>query len=84
MSLVTDRRTSPARRSAVAFTTARPDLYHPQADEFAGRLRLARVQGVGDERLRRMADKGMTMGDLAHARQAADVWLTFRAGDAAA
>lgn len=60
------------------------ELGDEQAAELAGRLRLARAQGVGDERLRRMADKGMTMGDLAHARQAADVWLTFRAGDAAA
>jgi hypothetical protein len=29
----------------------------------AGRLRLARVQGVGGERLRRMAAKGLTMDD---------------------
>jgi hypothetical protein len=45
----------------------------------AGRLRLARVQGVTDERLRRTAAKGLRMGDRSRARQAADVWLTFRA-----
>jgi hypothetical protein len=47
----------------------------------AGRLRLARVQGVDDARLRRLAAKGLAMGDLPRARQAADVWLTFRAAD---
>jgi hypothetical protein len=39
----------------------------------AGRLRLARVQGVTDERLRRKAAKGLRMGGLSRARQAADV-----------
>ena len=47
----------------------------------AGRLRLARVQGVEDERLARMAAKGMTMSDRPRARGAADIWLTFRAAD---
>jgi hypothetical protein len=64
------------------------ELSDEQATEMAGRLRLARVQGVGDERLRRLAVKGLGMGDRPRARRAADVWLTFRApgdtGDAAA
>ena len=47
----------------------------------AGRLRLARVQGVGDERLRRMAVKGLAMHDRPRAREAADRWPTFRAAD---
>jgi hypothetical protein len=55
------------------------DLSAEQAAEMAGRLGLARVQGVSDERLRRMAAKGLRMGDRPRARQAADVWLTFRA-----
>ena len=28
-----------------------------------------------------MAAKGMTMSDRPRAREAADIWLTFRAGD---
>jgi hypothetical protein len=47
----------------------------------AGRLRLAHVQGIGDERLRRMAAEGMAMDDRPPAREAADIWLTFRSGD---
>jgi hypothetical protein len=50
-----------------------------QATEMAGRLRLARIQGVGDERLLSLAKKGLGMGDPARARRAADLWLTFRA-----
>jgi hypothetical protein len=57
------------------------ELGEEQAIDMAGRLRLARVQGVEDERLRRMAAKGLTMRDRARARQAADIWLTFRAAD---
>ena len=57
------------------------ELRDEQAAEMAGRLRLARVQGVGDDRLRRTADRGLRMGDLPRARRAADVWLTFRAAD---
>ena len=45
----------------------------------AGRLRLASGQGVGDERLRRMAAKGLTMDEPRRAREAADIWLTLRA-----
>ena len=36
------------------------------------------VQGFGEARLRVLA-VGLRMGDLPRARQAADVWLTFRA-----
>jgi hypothetical protein len=57
------------------------DLADVQATEMAVRLRLARVQGIGDERLRRMAVKGLAMDDRPRAREAADIWLTFRAGD---
>jgi hypothetical protein len=57
------------------------DLTDGQATEMAGRLRLARVQGIGDERLRRMATRGLAMDDRPRARAAADIWLTFRAGD---
>jgi hypothetical protein len=53
------------------------ELTDERAAEMAGRLRLARVHGVGDERLRRIAAKGVGMGDLPRARQAADVWLTL-------
>ena len=49
--------------------------------EMAGRLRLARLQGIADERLRRMAAKGLAMDDRPRAREAADLWLTFRAAD---
>jgi hypothetical protein len=45
----------------------------------AGRLRLARIQGVG-ERRRRMAAKALTMDHRPRAREAADIWLTFREG----
>jgi hypothetical protein len=45
----------------------------------AGRLPLARIQGVTDERLRRMRARGLRMDDLSRARHAADVWMTFRA-----
>ena len=44
----------------------------------AGRLRLARVQGVSDERLLSLAKKGLRMDDRPRARQAADLWLTLR------
>jgi hypothetical protein len=54
------------------------ELRDEQATEMAGRLRLARVQGISDERLLSLAKKGLGMGDLARARQAADLWLTFR------
>jgi hypothetical protein len=47
------------------------ELSDEQVAEMAGRLRLARVRGVGDERLRRMAVKGRGMGDRRRARQAA-------------
>ena len=57
------------------------ELDDAQAVDMAGRLRLARVHGVEDERLARMAAKGMTMSDRPRAREAADIWLTFRAAD---
>jgi len=57
------------------------ELNDDQAVDMAGRLRLARVQGVDDERLRRMAAKGLSMNDRSRAREAADIWLTFRAAD---
>ena len=57
------------------------ELNDDQAVDMAGRLRLACVQGVEDERLARMAAKGMTMSDRPRARGAADIWLTFRAAD---
>jgi hypothetical protein len=57
------------------------ELNDDQAVDMAGRLRLARVQGVEDERLASMAAKGMTMSDRPRAREAADIWLTFRAAD---
>jgi len=57
------------------------ELNDDQAVDMAGRLRLARVQGVDDKRLRRMAAKGLSMDDRSRAREAADIWLTFRAAD---
>jgi len=57
------------------------ELGDEQAVDMAGRLRLARVQGVDDKRLRRMAAKGLSMDDRSRAREAADIWLTFRAAD---
>ena len=57
------------------------ELDDAQAVDMAGRLRLARVQGVDDKRLRRMAAKGLSMDDRSRAREAADIWLTFRAAD---
>jgi hypothetical protein len=54
------------------------DLSDEQAAEMAARLRLARARGVGDEKLRSVAEKGRRMGDPARARRAADIWLTFR------
>jgi hypothetical protein len=57
------------------------ELDDAQPVDMAGRLRLARLQGLDDERLRRMAAKGLTMDDTRRAREAADVWLTFRAAD---
>jgi hypothetical protein len=57
------------------------DLTDDQATEMAARLRLARVQAVSDDKLAGVARKGLAMGDLPHARRAADVWLTFHAGD---
>ena len=56
-------------------------LSDEQAGEMAGRLRLARVRGVDDERLRQMADRGLRMTDVSLARHAADEWLTFRAAN---
>ena len=50
----------------------------------AGRLGLARVQGVDDEPLARMAARGTTMSDRRRAREAADIWLMFRAADGGA
>jgi len=38
------------------------------------------VQGVGDERLAH-GGRGATMGELPRAREAADIWLSFRAAD---
>jgi hypothetical protein len=56
-------------------------LSDEQSVEMAGRLRLARVQGVSDEKLADVARKGLAMGDLPRARRAADIWLTFDAAD---
>ena len=53
-------------------------LTDEQAGDLAGRLRLARVQGVSVERLLSLPKKGLGMGDLPRARQAVDLWLTFR------
>ena len=58
------------------------ELSAEQATEMAGRLRLARVQRVSDERLLSLAKKGLGMGDPPRAREAADQWLTFRASTA--
>jgi hypothetical protein len=55
------------------------ELGEEQTAEMADRLRLARVQGVSDERLRALAAKGLSMGDPPRARRAADLRLTFRA-----
>jgi hypothetical protein len=55
------------------------ELDDEQAAELAARLRLARVQGVDDARLRGLAARGLRIGDLPRARRAADIWLTFRA-----
>jgi len=64
------------------YDQSRPaELDDAQAVDMAGRLRLARVQGVDDKRLRRMAAKGLSMDDRSRAREAADIWLTFRAAD---
>jgi hypothetical protein len=57
------------------------ELTDVQAAEMAARLRLARVQGVSEDKLAGVARKGLAMGDLPRARRAADVWLTFQAGD---
>jgi hypothetical protein len=57
------------------------ELSGDQATDMAGRLRLAHVQGVDDERLRRMVCKGLKMDDRSRAREAADIWLTFQAAD---
>jgi hypothetical protein len=49
-----------------------------QAAEMADRLRYAQGVGVGDDKLRRLASRGLAMEDRAKAAQAADVWLTTR------
>ncbi len=54
-----------------------------QAGEMADRLRLAHDTGIDDERLGRLAAKGLAMQDASSARRAADGWLTSRARSAA-
>jgi hypothetical protein len=49
-----------------------------QAAEMADRLRYAQGVGVEDDKLRRLASRGLAMEDRAKAAQAADVWLTTR------
>ncbi len=57
------------------------ELTDVQAAEMAARLRLARGQGVTEDKLAGVARKGLAMGDLPRARRAADLLLTFHAGD---
>jgi len=60
------------------FHDARPsELGEAQAAAMADRLRLARVRGVSDERLRALADKGLAGDQRAVARRAADQWLAL-------
>ena len=56
-----------------------------QAAEMADRLRYAQGVGVADEKLKRLASRGLAlaMADRAKAAQAADVWLTTRRPTAA-
>jgi hypothetical protein len=49
-----------------------------QAAEMADRLRYAQGVGVGEDKLRRLASRGLAMEDRTKAAQAADVWLTTR------
>jgi hypothetical protein len=72
--------TEVGRAYAPDLATPPAELSDEQAVDMAGRLRLARIQGVGDERRRRMAAKALTMDDRPRAREAADIWLTFREG----
>jgi hypothetical protein len=58
------------------------ELGEGPAAEMAARLRLARVQGISDERLRALARRGRDLGHPEQARRAADLWLSFRAPDA--
>lgn len=55
------------------------ELSDEEAVEMAGRLRLARIQGVSDDKLASIARKGLAMGDRPRAQQAA--WLSLRAAD---
>jgi hypothetical protein len=57
------------------------ELDDAQSAEMADRLRRARARGVGDEKLRDVAAKGLRRGDPPRARRAADIWLTFRVCD---
>jgi hypothetical protein len=56
-------------------------LSDEQASEMAGRLRLARVQRVSDDKLRSVAKHGLGRGDPRRVRAAADLWLTFRGAE---
>lgn len=50
-------------------------LTDEQVADMVARLREAHARGLSDERLRRMATRGLAMDDRPHARQAADLWL---------
>jgi hypothetical protein len=60
------------------------ELTDAQSALMAGRLRLARVRGVTDDKLRSIAATGLAMDDLPRARRAADVWLRLRGADGGA
>jgi len=54
-----------------------------QAAEMADRLRYAQGHGVDDEKLKRLAARGLAIDDRAKAAKAADIWLTTRRPTAA-